>query len=279
MCACCRPNASALTQQPLFLSIMIRISPLERAISLIQVSHDNNRTGAKIVTHASGHQPAAPNSDAQGSREPCDGGVRATEEADLRSGAGWKATAGAAKEGATQVQGMLRRKPGRGDATRSMSCSDKLARWNVLGLQGALLSQLLACPVYLDACVVSSATFNHDALSRALARRIEHVVPALPVPFALRPPLIFSTPAEFPASRELVEQAIIAKLVAAGAKAGSAQGAAAHPGHKGTRVSCNPSGSSSDFPVPSAPSPTTPTLTLVASAPAGQKSRPQARDA
>lgn len=36
---------------------------------------------------------------------------------------------------AAQAAGVVRRKPGRGDPTLSMSCSDKLARWCLLGLQ------------------------------------------------------------------------------------------------------------------------------------------------
>lgn len=53
------------------------------------------------------------------------------------------------------LYGVLRTKPGRADSppTLSMSCSDKIASWNVLGIQGALASRYLA-PIYIDTIVV-----------------------------------------------------------------------------------------------------------------------------
>ncbi len=64
--------------------------------------------------------------------------------------------------------GVLRLKPGRGERTLSLSCSDKLARWGVLGFQGALLSHYLQEPLYFRAVVVGKCPYSHQAMQRAL---------------------------------------------------------------------------------------------------------------
>lgn len=75
--------------------------------------------------------------------------------------------------------GVLRTKPGRADspATASMSCSDKIAAWNVLGLQGALGS-LFFMPLYVDSIIIGEAPLDIrdvvlDDCRRAFWERIE----------------------------------------------------------------------------------------------------------
>ncbi|KAJ8011880.1 hypothetical protein DPEC_G00062880 [Dallia pectoralis] len=56
----------------------------------------------------------------------------------------------------------------------AMSCTDKIARWNVLGLQGSLLSHLVA-PVYLHSLTVGSLCHTGH-LGRTMARRMGHII-------------------------------------------------------------------------------------------------------
>ncbi|NXO81540.1 DSRAD deaminase, partial [Sitta europaea] len=58
-----------------------------------------------------------------------------------------------------------------GERLRTMSCSDKILRWNILGLQGALLSHFLE-PVYLRS-VTLGYLYSQGHLTRAICCRME----------------------------------------------------------------------------------------------------------
>jgi double-stranded RNA-specific adenosine deaminase len=79
-----------------------------------------------------------------------------------------------------------------GDRAMHNSCSDKLAKWSVLGVQGALLSRLID-PVYIDGIVIGDR-FSHGHICRALCCRSHYALKllnvALPKPFGPRHPRI-----------------------------------------------------------------------------------------
>ncbi|KAH8106293.1 adenosine deaminase/editase [Cristinia sonorae] len=102
--------------------------------------------------------------------------------------------------------GVLRTKPGRADSppTLSMSCSDKIASWNILGIQGALGSKFLY-PVYVSDVVIGEVapdvreTVREDC-ERAFWGRLERIE-NLPSVYRLNRPTVCFTSLPFEHSR------------------------------------------------------------------------------
>ena len=79
----------------------------------------------------------------------------------------------------------------RGERLRTMSCSDKILRWNVLGLQGALLGHFMK-PVYMSSLTLGSL-HHHGHLSRAVCCRAKELEGQLPTGFTLNHPILGRT--------------------------------------------------------------------------------------
>ncbi|CAL8072754.1 unnamed protein product [Orchesella dallaii] len=80
----------------------------------------------------------------------------------------------------TQVVGKCRVKPGKGDPTLCMSCSDKLAKWQIMGLQGALLSVFIPEPIRIKSITIGgNIPFRQESLERALYARFSEQVSSI----------------------------------------------------------------------------------------------------
>lgn len=73
------------------------------------------------------------------------------------------------------VVGVLRTKPGRGDPTLSMACSDKMAKWNIMGVQGSLVMNFLTHPIYFSRIIIGKCPFSQEAMARALIERFDTI--------------------------------------------------------------------------------------------------------
>uniref|UniRef100_A0A8C8I625 Double-stranded RNA-specific editase 1-like n=3 Tax=Oncorhynchus tshawytscha TaxID=74940 RepID=A0A8C8I625_ONCTS len=74
-----------------------------------------------------------------------------------------------------------------GERLLTMSCSDKIARWNVVGIQGSLMCYFTE-PIYFSSIILGSL-YHADHLSRAMYQRIADIED-LPQTFNLNRPLL-----------------------------------------------------------------------------------------
>ncbi|KAF9452012.1 adenosine deaminase/editase [Macrolepiota fuliginosa MF-IS2] len=101
--------------------------------------------------------------------------------------------------------GVLRTKPGRADSppALSMSCSDKMAKWSVVGVQGSFGSRFLE-PVYIRRVIIGEVPRDDEGMRRIVREDCERAlkerlgdVKGLPEGYAIHPPEICFTDIPF----------------------------------------------------------------------------------
>ncbi|KAL7446512.1 hypothetical protein ACHAXM_010227 [Skeletonema potamos] len=161
-----------------------RILGIKSSNSAEQPETSINFTGAKIILSDRNGQSVGKKDESISSTLTC------SNAADSKHASSTMVTVG--REDVQQL-GALRLKSSRSNIpshlrSMSMSCSDKIVRWGVLGLQGALLSMYIPNPIVLSSVCVSKdprAVDGRDdlgqleALCRALKDRIESVLTSI----------------------------------------------------------------------------------------------------
>ncbi|KAL1137758.1 hypothetical protein AAG570_009454 [Ranatra chinensis] len=90
------------------------------------------------------------------------------------------------------VVSSVRTKPGRGDPTLSVSCSDKIAKWLYVGIQGALLSLLINGPLLISTITIGGGgQYDSGVLHRALIERSRLSDTCSVIPKIYRSKLVF----------------------------------------------------------------------------------------
>ncbi|KAL5527549.1 hypothetical protein ACEPAG_6350 [Sanghuangporus baumii] len=119
---------------------------------------------------------------------------------------------GAASRGRNNysLYGVLRTKPGRADSppTLCMSCSDKIAVFNVLGIQGSLAANIFQ-PIYLDSIIIGDVPEElrdpaREDCERAFYGRLDALV-GLPDTYRLANPTLYFTNINFIYSRSALQ--------------------------------------------------------------------------
>ncbi|CAF2516999.1 unnamed protein product [Rotaria sp. Silwood2] len=88
------------------------------------------------------------------------------------------------------------------------SCSDKIYRWNILGIQGGLLINLLTKPIYLESITLAcETTFDRNHVKYALCERLNEHFRSLSSPFICHLPDI-----DCPKTKSFQQERQVAKL-------------------------------------------------------------------